>query len=71
MRCLRCGAPANSDNPQPSACEKCPPVECAHCHEPDDRYCSCWQPFASMPFADVKATFAEMDLSVGTPEARP
>lgn len=67
MKCLRCGTPTDPADPQPRACGKCPPVECADCHEPDDRYCSCWQPFADMPFADVKATFAAMGLSVDTP----
>lgn len=62
-------APGEPDPPPGGTrcCEKCPPVECDDCHEPDDRYCSCWESFADMSFADVKATFAAMGLSVDLP----
>lgn len=66
--CARCGAswPVEA-GPNARACGKCDPSTCGDCNEPDDRSCSCWQQFADMPFADVKATFAGMGLSVDTP----
>jgi len=62
MKCLGCGAAADSAGPQPSACGECPPSTCEECggvnHIATSRMCSCWVSVEDLAPADIKAIFA-------------
>ena len=68
IRCRRCNTIRGYDNevPTPDACEQCPPSACDQCAGVDDRYCECWVPLSGMALADIKASFADLGLSVST-----
>lgn len=48
-------------------CPSCPPWICADCGETDvvaGPRCGCWQSLENVSLADLKAMFADIDLSV-------
>lgn len=71
--CDGCGAPAgeSAEQPRPAHCGSCPPEVCGVCgginHIATNRMCSCWVDIDTLAHADLKALFAHVDLSLGTP----
>ena len=45
---------------------ECEKVICDSCNKPNgfNIYCDCWTSFSDMTFADIKAEFAAIDLSI-------
>lgn len=65
--CRGCGADAGPDVPQPLHCHLCPPWTCEACGETCHftAPCPCWVSLDGLhSFADIKAVFAEADLSI-------
>lgn len=73
LRCLGCGRMEAgvlgdpTDIAPSTHCGKCPPWICEWCGVETSMTnpCSCWISLEGMPLADIKAIFAEADLSVG------
>lgn len=68
--CRNCGEPSGAVGLSPTHCGNCPPWACDTCGEPCSMSapCGCWTPLDGMTLADLKAVFADMDLSL---DARP
>lgn len=60
--CKRCGADAGAGNPEAEWCDRCPPLPCPDCGQPDNRPCACFVDVRDMPLADLKAVFARSGI---------
>lgn len=72
LTCKNCGATKPGPDGTPtdfypsSHCGKCPPWRCDDCGEmcAAEALCSCWVRLEDLSFADVKAAFAGIGLSL-------
>lgn len=79
LACEGCGKtrPEPLDVPVTLQCRDCPPWHCERCDRTVDmdehlKCGTCIQWFKGMPLADIKAAFADLDLSVAVrPEEGP